>query len=395
MHVRCCGHSLGGALSTLCALDLAKRGYTVKLITWASPRVGDAQFVSCVQKAVERQRLQIARFVNGHDPVPYLPPEKLGFKHVCEEIRLDAWVSAVMGGSAVAAHSLATYATNLANCFRDQVELVSAVEIVAGVATFCRYACMEVVPFVMAASQGPAGVCNWLTANKTRATYAVQRDVIELKHEVIELKQSLGALHGLVNQATSELKQLMSEHREQDKVDAVLASVMTLSTASREQASMDSTHPALTSLRNACYALLLHLPGVVKEFLTEPKTDSSRSRLARQVDVICIGFLAELQVIHNSGDAKRYQDRRDEIAEQLYSLCLRDLLELKANGVFDARTACVSVIFVVQLLFERRKPELVIARARVHVCEVARSRACMRLCAWSSYCPHTRARPAT
>jgi hypothetical protein len=121
----------------------------------------------------------------------------------------------------------------------------------------------------------------------------------------------------------------------------------------------------------------------VKGFLNEPKTDSSRKRLARQVDVICIGFLAELQVIHNNGDAKRYQDRRDEIAEQLYNLCLRDLLELKANGVFDARTACVSVIFVVQLLFEHRNPKLVILRSCVPrhvvwVCSLARL--CVTVC---------------
>jgi hypothetical protein len=159
--------------------------------------------------------------------VPLLPPESRCFKHVCEEIRLDAWVCAVTNGSVstalsavtqpfvsavsqltngsvFTAHSPTAYATNLANCFRDQVELVSSVENVAGIVTCFTYAFFEVVPFLMAASQGPAGICTWLSANEVlRATKAVQSDVTKLKHEVIELKRSLGALHGLVNQATS------------------------------------------------------------------------------------------------------------------------------------------------------------------------------------------------
>jgi hypothetical protein len=370
--VRCCGHSLGGALSTLCALDLVKRGYTVKLVTWGSPRVGDAQFVSLVQSAVENGRLQIARFVNGLDIVPNLPPEKFGFKHVCKETQLDAWVRAVTV-EAVAAHSLTTYATNLANCFRNQVLLVSAVETAAGVATLFQYTSRKVVPFLMAVWQGPGSVCNWLAVNNAIRAMENMAESSKLVHrEVIQLQETLRALHDLINEATSELKKLVIEQREQDKVDAVKARLMTLNTASREQAFMDSSHPALTSLRDACNELLLYLQDFVKGFLTLPKEDSCRTRLARQVDVLCIGFLAELQVIDMSGEAKRYNDRRDEIANQLYP-CLRDLHKLKAKGVFDASTACVSIIFVVQVLFEGPKPELVMARPRVFVWLCARA----------------------
>ncbi len=368
MTVRCCGHSLGGALSTLCALDLAKHGYgNVKLITWASPRVGDAQFVRCVQKAVQSRRLQIARFVNRLDVVPYCPPDQFGFKHVCEEIRLDAWVCAITGGM-VTAHSLTTYATNLANCFRNPVSLVSTVEAAAGIAaTTCfrysfQYASMAVVPYLM----GPCGpVCNWLTVNNRMLTAnnEMMQAIDDVAREAIELKKMLAVMHGLIEQATSELKQLIIEQRDQDKVDAVLATVMTLKTASREQASLDSSHPAMCNLRDACNMLFLRLQEVVNRFLrTSPKEHSARKCLARQVDVICIGFLAELQVIHKSGDSKRYEDRRVEIANQLRG-CLDALVELNAKGVFNARTECVSVIFVLQLLFEHPWPELVIARA--------------------------------
>jgi hypothetical protein len=373
MTVRCCGHSLGGALSTLCALELAKHGYgKVELITWASPRVGDAQFVCCVQKAVQSRRLQIARFVNGLDVVPKLPPDLCGFKHVCEEIRLDAWVRAITVGP-VAAHSLTTYATNLANCFRNPLSLVSTVETAAGIAaTPCvRYvfqcASMAVLPYLMGPMSGP--VCHWLIVNNRMLTAnnEMTRAIDDVAREAIELKKILAAMHGLIEQATSELKLLLKEQRDQDKVDAVLARVMTLSTASRERASLDSSHPAMCNLRDACNTLFLHLQEVVKGFLSLPKEPSSRKRLARQVDVMCIGFLAELQVIHKSGDPKRYEDRRLEIANQLRG-CLDALVELNAKGVFNACTECVSVIFVVQLLFERPWPELVIARARARIC---------------------------
>jgi hypothetical protein len=44
--VTCTGHSLGGAIATLCALDLAiSRNVDVSLVTWGGPRVGNAAFV--------------------------------------------------------------------------------------------------------------------------------------------------------------------------------------------------------------------------------------------------------------------------------------------------------------------------------------------------------------
>ena len=91
LHISCCGHSLGAALATLLALDVGSTGHdAVELVTWASPRVGDKAFCDAFAKHVS----DVARFTCGADVVPRLPPEKLGFEHVCPEMRLDAWVTA-------------------------------------------------------------------------------------------------------------------------------------------------------------------------------------------------------------------------------------------------------------------------------------------------------------
>merc|ERR1719210_1182638 len=64
------GHSLGGALATLCAYDLAtSQGYVVRCVTWACPRVGDAEFAQAYMSAVPAT----ARFVHKADIVPRVP----------------------------------------------------------------------------------------------------------------------------------------------------------------------------------------------------------------------------------------------------------------------------------------------------------------------------------
>jgi len=72
---RVLGHSLGGAMATLCAYDLAASsdfsylGADVSCVTWGSPRVGDAEFAASYRSAVPRT----ARFVTRMDIVPRLP----------------------------------------------------------------------------------------------------------------------------------------------------------------------------------------------------------------------------------------------------------------------------------------------------------------------------------
>lgn len=62
------GHSLGGAMATLCALRLAGLGLGkhIEVITFGAPQVGDAQFVRSFDRAIQK----CVRVVNPHDPVP-------------------------------------------------------------------------------------------------------------------------------------------------------------------------------------------------------------------------------------------------------------------------------------------------------------------------------------
>jgi hypothetical protein len=70
------GHSLGGALATLCALRLQKDGYGAAAVyTYGSPRVGNDKFQSAF-------RLKHQRWVNQNDLVTQLPPELAGYRPV-------------------------------------------------------------------------------------------------------------------------------------------------------------------------------------------------------------------------------------------------------------------------------------------------------------------------
>lgn len=73
-----CGHSLGGALATLLALDVAvNTSFTPAVYTYASPRTGDPQFVSIYNHAVPNT----VRIANRLDLVPKLPLPPL-YEHV-------------------------------------------------------------------------------------------------------------------------------------------------------------------------------------------------------------------------------------------------------------------------------------------------------------------------
>jgi len=72
------GHSLGGALATLCALDVAENisAKTTACYTFGSPRVGNPNFAVFYNKLVP----QTFRIVNGADLIPELPPG--AYEHV-------------------------------------------------------------------------------------------------------------------------------------------------------------------------------------------------------------------------------------------------------------------------------------------------------------------------
>jgi hypothetical protein len=102
------GHSLGGGLAALCALDLARDGgftMTPELLTFAAMRAGDPQFAAFVNLAIPINH----RVVNWFDCVPQLPFAPL-YQHAGQEIT-------VHGGwrplDITYAHHLGTYERGL------------------------------------------------------------------------------------------------------------------------------------------------------------------------------------------------------------------------------------------------------------------------------------------
>jgi pimeloyl-ACP methyl ester carboxylesterase len=106
------GHSLGGVLATLAAIDLKLHDSfsNVSVITFGEPRLGNAQFadppVITLCSEIRQPLLspyessQVYRFanfsdfmlpdhwrlVNNHDLVPHVPPESFGFRHDSVEV---------------------------------------------------------------------------------------------------------------------------------------------------------------------------------------------------------------------------------------------------------------------------------------------------------------------
>jgi predicted lipase len=79
------GHSLGGALATLFAAELAHTipKLSVSCYAFGSPRVGDASFVKAIH---ELSNLTIIRFNNAYDVIPWMP--YFGFVHTNEVVHL-------------------------------------------------------------------------------------------------------------------------------------------------------------------------------------------------------------------------------------------------------------------------------------------------------------------
>jgi triacylglycerol lipase len=63
------GHSLGGAIATICGLDLKILGYNTIVYNFASPRVGDDLFCNLINK----YNLTLYRIVNTSDVAPTFP----------------------------------------------------------------------------------------------------------------------------------------------------------------------------------------------------------------------------------------------------------------------------------------------------------------------------------
>jgi predicted lipase len=83
------GHSLGGALATIAAVDLKLTGapppahnLSVAVWTYGSPRVGDSAFSALFDSLVD----VCWRHTHWNDVVVHLPPQALGFTHVSIEV---------------------------------------------------------------------------------------------------------------------------------------------------------------------------------------------------------------------------------------------------------------------------------------------------------------------
>lgn len=85
-HLYVSGHSLGGALATIAAMDIVSsdQGLTgsnreeklknpVRLYTFASPRVGDNSFADKCNEFIAREKLHAFRFANSEDLVTNVP----------------------------------------------------------------------------------------------------------------------------------------------------------------------------------------------------------------------------------------------------------------------------------------------------------------------------------
>lgn len=80
-----CGHSLGGAMATICAgraMVSPIRSEPEELYTYGSPRVGDRAYVQHVN-------LEHYRWVNNNDVVTRVPPTWFGYRHSGNELYIN------------------------------------------------------------------------------------------------------------------------------------------------------------------------------------------------------------------------------------------------------------------------------------------------------------------
>ncbi len=84
------GHSLGGAIATLCAVDIQynfeSKISSIELYSFGAPRVGNRNF----QDSFNRRVPQSYRFIYGMDMVPALPRPWQGYVHTDQEYRLGS-----------------------------------------------------------------------------------------------------------------------------------------------------------------------------------------------------------------------------------------------------------------------------------------------------------------
>ncbi|MEL6698632.1 MAG: lipase family protein [Bacteroidota bacterium] len=108
------GHSLGGALCSLLALDLAVSLPTLEVVnyTFASPRVGGSVWKSTYETQYKLEP-KTYRIANYKDFVPSLPPKILGYQHVGMTFLVNFFVKNHYIPHPFCRHSLSNYQTVL------------------------------------------------------------------------------------------------------------------------------------------------------------------------------------------------------------------------------------------------------------------------------------------
>jgi hypothetical protein len=82
------GHSLGGALAILCAMEFRRQGIPVsQVITFGQPRVGNAAFAAMYDAMPGLKQLTI-RVINQNDLIPRTPGWLMGYRHCGYEVLL-------------------------------------------------------------------------------------------------------------------------------------------------------------------------------------------------------------------------------------------------------------------------------------------------------------------
>lgn len=81
--VHCCGHSLGAALAVYQAVEAARTGREVDLVTLECPNPGDAEYA----RNAARLGIRHTRITHGHDIIPWLP--FFGYSNFGRRIHLD------------------------------------------------------------------------------------------------------------------------------------------------------------------------------------------------------------------------------------------------------------------------------------------------------------------
>ena len=90
------GHSLGGAVAALAALEFQARGWKPQTTTFGEPRVGNQALSSYIDERFNLTKQDMSkdsyrRITHIHDPVPLLPPQEWGYRPHAGEIFISKY----------------------------------------------------------------------------------------------------------------------------------------------------------------------------------------------------------------------------------------------------------------------------------------------------------------